>query len=154
MAATATATRTHTEYVHEIMTFKHEIATLLTLYPHATHSLIIIDRELTSLIDIVPTPSLHSPELLCISLTHAQYTERIHCLDERLRTLVGYLRTRAPTTPVPSPVPSVASVASTIRMNDALEENLEHTTNNEFEYNISQLQDLLRHGEENDYDDY
>ena len=134
----ATATRTHTEYVHEIMTFKHEIATLLTLYPHATHSLIIIDRELTSLIDIVPTPSLPSPELLCISLTHAQYTERIHCLDERLRTLVGYLRTRAPT-----PV-----------TNDETAEHLEHTTNNEFEYNISQLQDLLRHGEENDYDDY
>lgn len=81
----------HTEYVQQILSLKREISTLLTLFPRSVEALMALDRELDSLIYIVPTPSIMRTDVLCTCLTHAQYCDRILSIDKRMRVLVKYL---------------------------------------------------------------
>jgi hypothetical protein len=81
----------HIEYVEQILSLKREVSTLLTLFPDNTDVINSIDRELTSLIDIVPTPSISLPHLLTICLTHSEFIQRIASLDRRITTLFNSL---------------------------------------------------------------
>ena len=81
----------HTEYVQQIISLKSEISTLLTLFPRSVDAFMALDRELDSLMYIVPTPSLMRTDIICTCLTHSEYCDRILRIDQRMRTLVKYL---------------------------------------------------------------
>jgi hypothetical protein len=81
----------HTEYVQQILSLKREVSTLLTLFPRSVDALMALDRELDSLMYIVPTPSIMRTDVLCTCLTHTQYCDRILSIDQRMRVLVNYL---------------------------------------------------------------
>ena len=85
------ALHTHVEYLEPILSLKREIETLRDRYHDINGSFTLLIMELTSLMNIVPTPSLSTPYTLCVCLTHSQYIDRISSIDARLRHLVHLL---------------------------------------------------------------
>lgn len=130
-------TRTHIEYVYEVMSFRSEISTLLALFPHATDTLTTIDRELTSLIQVLPTPSIPCLHTVCCCLTESEYFERIRSIDRRIDNLVQNIRTPPPTTTTPTIIP----------MNHDIQEYL---TDNQYQYYARQVEEHLLHRDTND----
>jgi hypothetical protein len=100
---------THTQYLESISSLQREIETLRDRYHDINGSFISLTSliiELTSLIDIVPTPSHSTPYRQCICLTHSQYTERFSSIDARLRNLVYLLSLESIPEPAREPAPA------------------------------------------------